>query len=68
MKKTITILSFLVVFTTAVFADTHSGHISSNTLWLGVDTIVGTFTVDDGVTLTIAPSSVIKFQAGSLRV
>ncbi|MCD4790162.1 MAG: right-handed parallel beta-helix repeat-containing protein, partial [Bacteroidales bacterium] len=64
-----TILSFLVVFTTAVFADTHTGHITSNTAWSGVDTIVGTVTVDDGVTLTIAPSSVIKFNVGTaLRV
>jgi len=68
MKK-ITILAFLVVLSTAVFADTHSGNVSSNQTWSGTDTIVSTVIVLDGVTLTILPSSVIKFNSGtSLRV
>jgi hypothetical protein len=44
------------------YRDTFSGTITQNTMWSGTVTVTGNVTVQSGVTLTILPETVIKFN------
>jgi len=66
-------LAFLSLVPQEVSAQTYvSGNITSNTIWTKVGSpyiVTGTVQVLEGVTLTIAPGAVVKFDSGmSLNV
>ena len=66
MKTTISSAFFLlaIILCTAVHAETKkSGVLRANETWEGVIRVTGDVTVPEGITLTIKPNALVKFEA-----
>jgi len=67
MKKSALFITLMLISSTVFTQTYHSGDISSNETWTsGTHIITGDVTVLDGVTLTIDPDCIVKFDYGTV--